>query len=183
MMIHFMSKRDTPLVEADAMAILGMSAEAYRAAVAERRLGFSIRLADDPADRLAFHRDVLQFRNCLLVEQPNGDFACTMARQWLFSTFQGMFLERLALSCEPRLAEIAVKAVKEVRYHVELSADWVIRLGDGTDESRRRMIDGLDWHWRFVGELFQMDPIETELAANCDTSGRTRIEMRPSDRT
>lgn len=117
------------------------------------------------ADRLAFHRDVLQFRNCLLVEQPNGDFARTMARQWLFSTFQGLYFEALARSSEPRVAEIAVKAAKEVRYHVELSADWVIRLGDGTDESRRRMTDGLDWHWRFVGELFQMDAIETALAA------------------
>ena len=117
------------------------------------------------ADRLAFHRDVLQFRNCLLVEQPNGDFAQTIARQWLFSTFQNLQFEALARSAEPRLAEIAAKAVKEVRYHVELSSDWVIRLGDGTEESRRRMIDGLDWHWRFVGELFHMDPIETVLAA------------------
>lgn len=117
------------------------------------------------ADRLAFHRDVLQFRNCLMVEQPNGDFARTMARQWLFSTFQRSFFEALGASSEPRLAEIAVKAVKEVRYHVELSADWVIRLGDGTEESRERMIDGLDWHWRFVGELFQMDPVEEALAA------------------
>ena len=116
------------------------------------------------ADRLAFHRDVLQYRNCILVEQPNGDFARTMARQWLFSTYQKPFLEALAASADARLAEIAVKAVKEVRYHEELSADWVIRLGDGTDESRQRMIDGLDWHWRFVGELFHMDPIETELA-------------------
>jgi len=117
------------------------------------------------ADRLAFHRDVLAFRNCLLVEQPNGDFARTMARQWLFSTYQRLHFDALARSADPRLAEIAVKAVKEVRYHVELSSDWVIRLGDGTDESRARMIDGLDWHWRFVGELFQMDPLEAELAA------------------
>lgn len=117
------------------------------------------------ADRLAFHRDVLEFRNCLLVEQPNGDFARTMARQWLFSTYQSLFFEALSRSSEPRLAEIAAKAVKEVRYHVELSADWVIRLGDGTEESRARTIDGLDWHWRFVGELFQTDPIEEALAA------------------
>ena len=116
-------------------------------------------------DRLAFHRDVLQFRNCLLVEQPNGDFAQTMARQFLFSTFQLALLERLAGSSEPRLAEIAAKAVKEVRYHAELAADWVVRLGDGTDESRSRMIEGLDWCWRFVEELFEMDAVETALAA------------------
>jgi len=116
-------------------------------------------------DALAFHRDVLQFRNCLMVEQPNGDFAQTIARQFLFSTFQHAFFEALTASVEPRLAEIAAKAVKEVRYHAELSADWVMRLGDGTEESRRRMIDGLDWHWRFVDELFAMDDVECRLAA------------------
>jgi ring-1,2-phenylacetyl-CoA epoxidase subunit PaaC len=116
-------------------------------------------------DRLAFHRDVLAFRNCLLVEQPNGDFAQTIARQFLFSTFQLALFERLQGSSEPRVAEIAAKAVKEVRYHAELAADWVVRLGDGTPESRLRMIAGLDWFWRFVDELFEMDRIETELAA------------------
>ena len=115
------------------------------------------------ADRLAFHRDVLQFRNCLLVEQPNGDFARTMARQLLFSTAQLPLFEGLTRSCEPRLAAIAAKAVKEVTYHADIAADWVVRLGDGTDESRTRMIDGLDWCWRFVDELFQMDELETRL--------------------
>ena len=116
-------------------------------------------------DKLAFHRDVLQFRNCLLVEQPNGDFARTIARQFLFSTFQLAQFEALTRSSDPRIAEIAAKAVKEVRYHAELAADWVVRLGDGTDESRSRMIDGLDWFWRFVEELFEMDAAETALAA------------------
>lgn len=130
------------------------------------------------ADRLAFHRDVLAFRNCLLVEQPNGDFARTMARQWLFSSFQVGLFDALSRSADARFAEIAAKAVKEVRYHVELSADWVIRLGDGTDESRARMIDGLDWHWRFVGEMFQMDPLEEELAARGVAVDRAML--RPS---
>jgi ring-1,2-phenylacetyl-CoA epoxidase subunit PaaC len=120
-------------------------------------------LAGD-ADRLAFHRDVLAFRNCLLVEQPNGDFAQTIARQFLFSTYQHALYEALQNSAEPRLAEIAAKAVKEVRYHAELSAEWVIRLGDGTEESRSRLIDGFDWHWRFVDELFEMDTEEQTLA-------------------
>lgn len=117
------------------------------------------------ADALAFRRDVLQFRNCLMVEQPNGDFARTMARQFLFSTFQLTQFEALSGSAEARLAEIAAKAVKEVRYHVELAADWVIRLGDGTPESRERMVEGLDWHWRFVDELFHLDQIEHDLVA------------------
>ena len=115
------------------------------------------------ADALAFHRDVLQFRNCILVEQPNGDFARTMARQFLFSTFQELQFDALARSADPRFAEIAAKAVKEVCYHAELARDWVIRLGDGTDESRARMIDAVDWHWRFVGELFEMDAVEAPL--------------------
>ena len=108
-------------------------------------------------DKLAFHRDVLDFRNCWLVEQPNGDFAQTMARQFLFSTWQEMLFGHLTGSAEPRIAEVAAKAVKEVAYHRELSAQWTIRLGDGTEESARRMADGLDWCWRFLPELFEVD--------------------------
>ena len=108
-------------------------------------------------DRLAFHRDVLDFRNCLLVEQPNGDFAQTMARQFLYSTWQKMLFDHLAGSSDALIASVAAKAVKEVAYHQELSAEWVIRLGDGTDESRDRMERGLTWMWRFVPELFEAD--------------------------
>jgi len=115
-------------------------------------------------DKLAFHRDVLDFRNCLLVEQPNGDFAQTMARQFLFSTWQEMLFGHLEGSSDETIAAIAAKAVKEVRYHAELSAEWVIRLGDGTAESRRRMGEGLDWNWRFIPELFEMDAVATEAA-------------------
>ncbi|HEY0625589.1 MAG TPA: 1,2-phenylacetyl-CoA epoxidase subunit PaaC [Allosphingosinicella sp.] len=117
-------------------------------------------------DALAFRRDVLDFRNCLLVEQPNGDFAQTMARQFLFSTWQKMLFERLTHSADELIAAVAAKAVKEVIYHQELSAEWVIRLGDGTEESRRRMEEGLDWNWRFIPELFEMDPVARR-AADC----------------
>lgn len=116
-------------------------------------------------DRLAFHRDVLDFRNCLLVEQPNGDFAQTMARQFLFSTWHKLLLERLAGSRDETVSGVAQKAVKEVTYHQELAAEWVVRLGDGTEESRRRMEAGLDWMWRFVPELFEMDRVASEMAA------------------
>ena len=109
------------------------------------------------ADRLAFHRDVLDFRNCLLVEQPNGDFAQTIARQLLFSTWQHMLFERLTGSSDTFLAELAAKAVKEVAYHRELASEWTIRLGDGTEESAQRMAGGLDWCWRFIPELFEVD--------------------------
>jgi ring-1,2-phenylacetyl-CoA epoxidase subunit PaaC len=115
-------------------------------------------------DRIAFHRDVLDFRNCWLVEQPNGNFAQTMARQFLFSTWQRRLLAHLAASADAHIAAIAEKAVKEVTYHAELAREWVIRLGDGTEDSRRRMQDGLEWMGRFVPELFEMDDVAAFLA-------------------
>jgi ring-1,2-phenylacetyl-CoA epoxidase subunit PaaC len=115
-------------------------------------------------DALAFHRDVLDFRNCLLVEQPNGDFARTMARQFLFSTWQKLLFRHLLDSNDGLIAGVAEKAVKEVTYHQELASEWVIRLGDGTEESRRRIEDGLAWTWRFVPELFEMDDLAAFMA-------------------
>lgn len=122
-------------------------------------------------DRLAFHRDVLDFRNCLLVEQPNGDFAQTIARHLLYTTWQHMLLQRLQQSSDRFVREFAHKAVKEVAYHRDLASDWTIRLGDGTDESARRMAGGLDWNWRFIPELFEVDEalqaaIEAGIAAD-----------------
>ena len=119
-------------------------------------------LAGD-ADQLAFHRDVLDWKNCLLVEQPNSDFAQTIARQLLFSTWQHMLYQRLAGSKDKRIAAIAAKGVKEVAYHREIAADWTIRLGGGTEESARRMAEGLDWCWRFIPELFEVDEVLAEL--------------------
>jgi ring-1,2-phenylacetyl-CoA epoxidase subunit PaaC len=108
-------------------------------------------------DQLAFHRDVLDFRNCLLVEQPNGDFAQTIVRHLLYTTWQHMLLQRLTRSSDRFLSEFAHKAVKEVAYHRELAAEWTVRLGDGTAESACRMAEGLDWNWRFIPELFEVD--------------------------
>jgi len=110
-------------------------------------------------DSLAFRRDVLDYRNCWLVEQPNGDFARTMARQFLFSTWQKLLFRHLLGSKDELIAGVAEKALKEVTYHQELAAEWVIRLGDGTEESRRRIEDGLAWNWRFVPELFETDEL------------------------
>jgi ring-1,2-phenylacetyl-CoA epoxidase subunit PaaC len=115
-------------------------------------------------DAIAFHRDVLDYRNCLLVEQPNGDFAQTMARQFLFSTWQKMLFDHLAESTDDLIASVAAKAVKEVAYHQELAAEWVIRLGDGTEESHSRITEGLDWLWRFIPELFEMDEVAVTVA-------------------
>lgn len=117
------------------------------------------------ADALAFRRDVLDYRNCVLVEQPNGDFAQTIARQALFSTWQEQLFERLAASADPVLAAVAAKAVKEVAYHARFACEWVVRLGDGTEESRRRMAAALDWMWRFAPELFEADETTARLVA------------------
>ena len=117
------------------------------------------------ADELAFRRDVLDFKNCLLVEQPNGDFARTIARQLLYSTWQYGLLQRLTGSSDQFLREFAAKAVKEVAYHRELASEWTVRLGDGTEESTRRMVDGLGWCWRFIPELFEVDDTLEQLIA------------------
>lgn len=117
------------------------------------------------ADKLAFHRNAEQFRNCLIVEQPNGDFGQTMARQLIFSTYQLALLEQLTSSADTRIAEIAAKAVKEVRYHVELAIDWVIRLGAGTEESHARVSEGLEFFWRYVDDMFVMDDGELALVS------------------
>jgi ring-1,2-phenylacetyl-CoA epoxidase subunit PaaC len=123
------------------------------------------------ADALAFHRDVLDFKNCLLVEQPNGDFAQTMVRQFLFSNYQERLFRALSASKHPGIAAVAQKAVKEVAYHSRVADEWIVRLGDGTEESRKRTLDALEWLWRFGGELFDIDPEVEPLIASgvaCD---------------
>lgn len=114
-------------------------------------------------DHYAYFREASEFRNVLLVELPKGDFAFTMARQLAYAAFMQPYYEQLARSANGELAGIAAKAVKEMTYHVRHSAEWVIRLGDGTDESRRRMIAGLDAVWPYTGELFAMTDAEAVL--------------------
>jgi len=116
-------------------------------------------------DELAFLRDGAAFRNVQLVELPNGDFAVTMARQFCFDQAHLLLLRELVRSSDARIAEIAAKAVKEVTYHAERSADWVIRLGDGTAESHARMQRALDRLWPYTGELFAADAVEAAMAA------------------
>ena len=108
-------------------------------------------------DALAFRRDAHAFRNALIVEQPNGSYADTTARQFLFDHWHALALRALERSRDERVAAIAAKAAKEVAYHVERSTDWVIRLGDGTDLSHRRMQAAIDGLWMFAGELFLPD--------------------------
>ncbi|MEO0390147.1 MAG: 1,2-phenylacetyl-CoA epoxidase subunit PaaC [Pseudomonadota bacterium] len=117
------------------------------------------------ADALAFHRDAWDFRNVLLVEQPNRDFGHTMMRQFLFDRWHLGVLSALRGHPEQRLAEIAQKAVKEVTYHAERSAEVVIALGDGTEESHTRMQAALDRLWPYVGEMFTDDDVDRAVFA------------------
>ncbi|WP_431158990.1 1,2-phenylacetyl-CoA epoxidase subunit PaaC [Winogradskyella poriferorum] len=105
-------------------------------------------------DSIAFLRTERQYLNVLLVEQPNTDFAYTIARQFFFDVYHYLFLEKLQLSKDINLSAIAHKAIKEVSYHQRFSSDWVKRLGDGTDESKKRMQNAIDDLWRYTDELF-----------------------------
>ena len=116
-------------------------------------------------DDLAFLRDPQDFLNLSLVEQPNGDFGQTIVRQFLVDAWQLELFERLQQSSEPKLAELAAKAIKETRYHFRFSSGWVVRLGDGTEESHRRVQTALDALWRFTHEMFVASPAEQEAVA------------------
>lgn len=116
------------------------------------------------ADDLAYLRDAWDFRNLLLVERPNGDFGQTMMRQFLFDAWQVLMLERLMGSGDARVAAIAEKASKEAAYHLERSSGTVIGLGDGTEESHRRMQAALEDLWPYTGEMFVGDEVDTVLA-------------------
>ena len=122
-------------------------------------------------DEFALLREASGFRNLLLVEQPNGNYAQTMARQFYFDAWHEPLLARLSHSSDARVAGIAAKGWKEARYHVERSGDWVIRLGDGTAESHARMQAAIDDLWTYTGEMFEADATDVALAAasiGCD---------------
>ncbi|MBS1535827.1 MAG: phenylacetate-CoA oxygenase subunit PaaC [Bacteroidetes bacterium] len=120
---------------------------------------------DATEDTVAFLRLERDYKNVLLVEQPNTDFAYVMARQFLFDQFHLLLLEKLQFSQDETLAAIAKKSIKEVSYHVRFSSDWVRRLGDGTDESHLRMQDAIDHLWQFTEELLEMTQADSEMVA------------------
>jgi len=115
-------------------------------------------------DHVAYRRDERDYQNHLLVEQPNGDFAHVIARQLYVSLYELLLYSELETSKDSTLAGIASKTVKEIKYHVKHATEWVIRLGDGTPESKTRMQKGIDDLWMFTGELFEMDSIDLSLA-------------------
>ena len=115
-------------------------------------------------DALAYFRDAIDYRNVNLVELPNGDFGRTIVRQFLFGAWSVLLLDGLQRAAHPKLAGIAAKAYKEARYHVRHSGEWVLRLGDGTAESHRRVQTALDELWPYTGELFAADEVDRRLA-------------------
>lgn len=127
-------------------------------------------------DRLAYLRDAGEFRNLLLVEQPNGDYATTIARQFYFDAWHARLLETLITSSDTRVAEIATKGAKEAAYHLQRSENWVITLGDGTEESQRRMQAAVDELYRYTGEMFESDAVDEALVANGVTVGPASLQ-------
>ena len=116
-------------------------------------------------DTIAFLRSEREYRNVLLVEQPNTDFAYCIARQYLFDEFHLLLLTELQNSADETLAAIATKSLKEVSYHRRFSSDWILRLGDGTPESHERIQTAINDLWTYTDELFQMTPADTEMAS------------------
>jgi ring-1,2-phenylacetyl-CoA epoxidase subunit PaaC len=117
-------------------------------------------------DSLAYLRKEREFKNCLLVEQPNGDWAQTILRQYLFSQYQYLLFEQLQNNKDEQIAAIAEKSLKEITYHLRWSSEWIIRLGDGTEESHSRITKAIDELWRYTGELFI--PVDYELESGVD---------------
>jgi ring-1,2-phenylacetyl-CoA epoxidase subunit PaaC len=151
-----------PIVEED-IALANLALDCIGQASQFLELAGQVEGRGRDADALAFFRSPTEFRSCLLVEQPNGDFAQTIARQALFDAAGADLLEQLSRSREPRLAAIAAKAAKEVRYHVRHAREWWLRLGGGTEESHRRLQAAVDELWPFTAELYTPDEIDTEL--------------------
>ena len=116
------------------------------------------------ADQLAFNRNEREFFNLQITEQKNGNFADTIVRQFLFSTYNFLFYTSLANSTDETLSALANKSLKEVKYHLQHSKSWMLRLGDGTEESRNKMQTALQYFWQFTGELFEMDEIDMKMS-------------------
>ncbi|UYM06482.1 1,2-phenylacetyl-CoA epoxidase subunit PaaC [Solicola gregarius] len=128
-------------------------------------------------DALTYFRDEREFRNVRLVEAANGDFAASTARLFCFSAWRLGILQRLRESSDPVLAAVAAKGVKELTYHRDYAARWLVTLAQGTDESRRRMVDGLARSWPYVGELFDTHPVESSLAGTAVDPTDVRAEF------
>jgi ring-1,2-phenylacetyl-CoA epoxidase subunit PaaC len=139
-----------------ALDLLGQARELYSYAA-------KVEGKDNDEDKFAYLRDVRQYRNLLLVEQPNGDFAHTLVRQFFYSAFADLYWRAMMKSADATLAAIAAKSEKESAYHLRHCSEWIVRLGDGTEESHGRTQTGIDHLWAFTGEMFATDDSERGL--------------------
>jgi ring-1,2-phenylacetyl-CoA epoxidase subunit PaaC len=165
-----------PILEED-IALTNIALDLIGQATTLFEYAASVQNEGKTADDLAFLRYEHDYKNALLVEQPNGDFGQTMVRQWLFDTFRVLFYDALQHSSDTQLAAIAEKSLKETKYHCKHSSEWIIRLGDGTDESHTRTQAALDQLWRYSEELFFMD--ETDQAMIEANVGVDLAALRP----
>ena len=153
-----------PILEED-IAISNVALDLLGQATMFLRLAGQVEGAGRDEDALAYFREVVDFRNCQLTELPNGDFAFTVARQFLFDVHAVVLLDALSRSSNADIAAIAAKSLKEAKYHVRHSGEWVLKLGDGTDESHTRLQRAFDSLWRFTTELFATDAIDAAMLA------------------
>lgn len=154
-----------PILEED-IALANIALDFIGQASAFLKLAGEVEGKGRTDDTLAYFRDAIEFRNAQLVELPNGDFASTIVRQFLFDAWDVPMLERLTTSSNETLAGIAAKALKEAKYHLRHSAEWVRMLGDGTAESHMRAQRALDALWPYTGELFLVDAVDREAIAS-----------------
>jgi ring-1,2-phenylacetyl-CoA epoxidase subunit PaaC len=154
-----------PILEED-IALSNIALDLIGEATLCYKLAASIEGRGRTEDSLAYFRDAVDFRNALLVELPNGDFGFTMVRQLFFSVYSSLQMDALQRSSNAELAGVAAKALKESRYHVRHCAQWVVTLGDGTDESHARAQRAVDDLWRYTGELFESDDVDRDAAAS-----------------
>ena len=154
-----------PILEQD-IAITNISLDLVGQARSLYQYAATLKADGSTEDSLAYLRTEREFKNCLLVEQPNGDWAQTMLRQFLFSCYQYSLYQQLEKNTDTTIAAIAEKSLKEVSYHLRWSSEWVIRLGDGTDESHNRMLKAIEELWRYTGEFFV--PADFEKDAEID---------------
>lgn len=153
-----------PIIEED-IALANVSLDLIGQSVSLLKLAGEVEGKGRDEDALAYFRDGVEFRNALLVEQPNGDFGQTMVRQFLFDAYSLLLWEALTACGNAQLAAIAAKAIKEDKYHLRHSSEWIIRLGDGTGESHARVQRAFDGLWRYTAELFERDAIDEAVAA------------------
>ena len=145
---------------------------------AQNWLEYAAELDDEKRapDMFAFLRDAGEFRNCLLVEYPNQDFAYTITRQFYFDTWHNLVLNVLLHCRDQRIREISEKSLKEVRYHLRHSSGWIVRLGDGTEESHRRIQKAIDDLWPYTGELYTADSIDAGVFAEWTGPDLTKLK-------